>query len=93
MSKKFLGIFESENVSFRNARKQSEVAKELAEERGISPEEVGVPVSVTPESVIKYFEEKAESSNEQEKKIYLQSAKWIEELFEARRELKILREK
>ena len=92
MSKKYLGIFTPENISFQNARKQSKVAEEIAEERGITEEEIGVPVSVTPESVIRYLEEKSVSSqSEQERRVFSQSAKWIEELFELKREVKQLK--
>lgn len=76
------GMFRVEDVSFRNPRKQSEVAKEIAAERGISEQSISAPVSLTPEQVKAFYAAKrAETYDTNEKRVYDLTIKWIDELF------------
>lgn len=88
------GMFRVQDVSLRNPRRQSEVAKEIAAEKGIAPGEVRAPVSLTPESVKSFFSKKAESTtNPDEKKIYTQTIAWINECFDLRKKVVFLESK
>lgn len=79
-----------EDITFRNARKQSEIEKEIEQENAENgvPSNVfsRVPNSLTPEQVTSFFQSKIESTNNvQEKKVYAQAISWIESYFEIRK--------
>jgi len=76
------GMFRVEDVSFKNPRKQSEVAREIAAECGVSEQSVTAPISLTPEQVKAFYEAKrAESYDPNEKRVYEITIHWIDELF------------
>lgn len=67
------------DITFRNARSQSEIFKEMGEEE-IEEGGVTIPVSKTPEQVINFYKNKIESTNnEKEKGIYETTIFFIEE--------------
>ena len=85
--------FRVEDVTFHNARRQSEIDKEIEQ-----PEEtvrsVKAPVSLTPEQVKSFYKDKisvARDSNE--KRVYSQTIVWVDELFKLRKKVVELEEK
>lgn len=81
------GMFRVEDVTFHNARKQSEVAKELgfAEE---TSDKVELPTSLTPEQLIKYYKECADNTNVTKEKVaYSQTSKYLQEYLELKQKL------
>ena len=85
------GHIRVEDVTFRGARQQKQVIEDLADKYGIEPEEVGkvkAPVSLTPEAVKTFYVNKIEETiDPQEKKIYAQTIKWIDECLETKKKL------
>ena len=80
--------FRVEDITFRHARKQSQILDELPQEQIESGNTAQVPVSMTPEQVISYFESIVDTTRDaHEKKLYTTVIKWIEELFELRKKL------
>lgn len=82
--------FRVSDVTLKNPRRQSEVAREIAAERGqdVSGTSVIAPVSLTPESVKTFYERQIEASvNDNEKKVYTQTILWIDELFNLRKKV------
>ena len=83
--------FRVEDLTFKGARRQSEVAKEIeAERRANNPdadtEDTTVPVSLTPEAVKTFYTSKANATVDmREKRIYLQTLKWIDEMLDLRK--------
>lgn len=68
------------DITFKNARKQSEILDELPEES--VEDNTTVPVSTTPEQIIKYYKSKIEGTrNAKERKVYEVTIQWIEERF------------
>lgn len=85
--------FRSEDVTFRNMRKQSEIENEIEKEEE-PEEEIKAPVSLTPEQVIDFYKTKiVKVHDSNEKRLYSQTIKWIKELQSTKKELLILREK
>lgn len=86
--------FKVEDITFRGARKQSEIEKELDQNIDSQEEEVKAPVSLTPEQVKSFYTQKisvAKDSNE--KRVYSQTIKWIDELAETKKKLFALESK
>ena len=86
------GFLKVEDVTFRGSRSQSDVIKDLEERFGSDPDnESGVavaPVSLTPEQVKNFYEQKISStSNPQEKKLYAQTIRWIDDMLETKKKL------
>ena len=82
------GGFRVEDVTFKGARQQSEILKEGVSDAEVNPEKVEVPKSLTPEQVKKYLLKSIQSSNsEDEKRVFAQIVKWIDELSEAKKKL------
>lgn len=80
--------FKVEDITFRGARKQSEIDKELDQNIDSQEEEVKAPVSLTPEQVKSFYTQKisvAKDSNE--KRVYSQTIKWIDELLDTKKKL------
>lgn len=79
--------FRTEDITFRNARLQSAILDEMEKEE-IPEEEVKAPVSLTPEQVKQFYLSKivvARDSNE--KRVYAQTIRWIDELAETKKKL------
>ena len=82
------GGFRVEDVTFKGARQQSEILKEGVSDVEVNPEKVEVPKSLTPEQVKKYLLKTIQySNNEDEKRVFAQVIKWIDELSEAKKKL------
>lgn len=89
-----LSGFRVEDVTFHNARKQSEIINELNYDTNEDNSEIEVPKSLTPEQVIKYFEECISvSSDIQLKRVYSHTIKWIKELEESRAKINSINSK
>lgn len=85
--------FRVEDVTFHNARRQSEIENEIEQ-----PEEeervVKAPVSLTPEQVKSFYKEKiAVARDSNEKRVYSQTIVWVDELFKLRKKVVELEEK
>lgn len=86
--------FRVEDITFRNARKQSEILKEMDIEETDFSDNIQVPVSLTPEQVKDYFKQKIEvAKDSNEKRLYSQTIKWIDELAETKKKVFTLEEK
>lgn len=86
--------FRVEDITFRGARRQSEIDKEIDKEEVIDSDDVKAPVSLTPEQVKSFYLQKinvARDSNE--KRVYSQTIKWINEMLETKKKLIALEEK
>lgn len=79
--------FRVEDITFKHARRQSEIDNEIEHEE-VEQEEVKAPVSLTPEQVKSFYVLKiATSKDSNEKKLYSQTIKWIDELLETKKKL------
>ena len=75
--------FRVEDVTFHKARRQSEIVNEL--NLDIEDEEITVeaPKSLTPEQVIKYYENLISVTSDLDaKRVYAQTIRWIKEMQE-----------
>ena len=79
--------FRVEDITFKGARKQSAILDEI-EHEDVEEEYVKAPVSLTPEQVKVFYVQKinvAKDSNE--KRVYAQTIKWIDDLLETKKKL------
>lgn len=80
--------FRVEDITFKRARKQSEIDKELGITTVMNEEEVEVPVSLTPEQIKSFYAKKIQATQDQaQKKVYAQTIRWIDELQSVKAEL------
>ena len=82
-----LNGFRVEDITFRGARRQSEIDKEIdtVEEDEV---EVKAPVSLTPEQVKMFYVSKiAVAKDSNEKRVYAQTIKWIDEMIDTKKKL------
>ena len=85
--------FRVEDVTFRNARRQCEIENEI-EHFEDEIDDIKAPVSLTPEQVKSFYKDKisvARDSNE--KRVYAQTIKWIDELNDTKKKLFALENK
>ncbi len=90
MTTVFEGRFKAQDITFKNPRMQSEVARELAEESGqtITQSGIQVPVSLTPEQVINFYQQKiSETRGTNECRVYEHTVHLIKDLLETRKKL------
>ena len=87
--------FRVDDITFRGVRKQSAIVDELGLNEEYSEEgDVVVPVSLTPEQVITFLNGKSENThNMNERRLYQQLVKWVEELFDLKKKVVVLEEK
>lgn len=86
--------FRVEDITFKNARQQSEILVETDQIDDTDEGNVVVPVSMTPEQVKSFFEAKKEATqNGREKRLYDQTIKWIDELLDTKKKLIVVEEK
>lgn len=79
--------FRVEDITFRGARKQCEIDNEIEREE-IVEEDVKAPVSLTPEQVKDFYKQKINKSKDSnEKRVYAQTIKWIDDLLETKKKL------
>ena len=86
--------FRVEDITFKNARRQSEILNEIETVEDNVEDNIKAPVSLTPEQVIEFYNEKikvARDSNE--RRVYARTINWIKELLETKRKLIILESK
>ena len=80
--------FRVEDITFRNARQQSEILREMGEEVIEDGDNIKAPVSLTPEQVKSFFQSKiAVAKDSNEKRLYSQTIVWIDELLETKKKL------
>ena len=85
--------FRVEDVTFKNARRQCEIDNEIEREESVE-EEVQAPVSLTPEQVKAFYMLKiANAKDSNEKKVYAQTIRWIDEMLETKKKLFALENK
>lgn len=81
--------FTVEDITYKHARRQSEIDKELGVEEPVA-QEVEVPVSLTPEQVIAYYQGLISvSDNTNEKMVFSHTIRWIKELQKVKAELNL----
>ena len=90
--------FRVEDVTFKHARKQSEIENEIERdsERDSEEEEsqIKAPVSLTPEQVKIFYLAKIDASKDSnEKRVYAQTIRWIDELLSTKKKLFALESK
>lgn len=79
--------FRVEDITFKNARRQCEIDKEI-EHNEEKQSEVKAPISLTPEQVKAFYILKiANTKDSNEKRVYSQTIKWIDELLETKKKL------
>ena len=79
--------FRVEDVTFKNARRQCEIDKEI-EHTDKEQEQVKAPISLTPEQVKAFYLLKINSARDSnEKRVYAQTIKWIDEMVDTKKKL------
>ena len=82
------GGFRVEDITFNNARQQSEILKEGVIDEEVEKSKVEAPKSLTPEQVKTFYLKKIQNTNdEDEKRVYAKTIHWIDELSETKKEL------
>ena len=79
--------FRVEDITFKNARRQCEIDNETdnSEEVEVS---IQAPVSLTPEQVKSFYMLKiASAKDSNEKRVYAQTIRWIDELLDTKKKL------
>lgn len=80
--------FRVEDITFKNARQQSEILKEIEQEEGVETTSVQAPVSLTPEQVKAFYMLKITATTDSnEKRVYAQTIRWIDELLDTKKKL------
>lgn len=80
--------FKVEDVTFRNARRQSEIENEIERNEDEDNSSVQPPVSLTPEQVKSFYLAKiATAKDSNEKRVYAQTIKWIDEMLAVKKKL------
>ena len=85
--------FRVEDITFKNARRQCEIDNETdnSEEVEVS---IQAPVSLTPEQVKSFYMLKiASAKDSNEKRVYAQTIRWIDELLSTKKKLFALESK
>lgn len=79
--------FRVEDITFHNARKQSAILDEIPTEEVVE-DDIKAPISLTPEQVKEFFKQKISSCKDSnEKRLYSQTIKWIDELLDTKKKL------
>ena len=85
--------FRVEDITFKSARRQSQIESEIDTEE-IVEDNIKAPVSLTPEQVKSFYTQKIEVARDSnEKRVYSQTIKWIDELLETKKKLFALESK
>ena len=80
--------FRTEDITFRGARKQSEILNEIDSNEELDNDNIKAPVSLTPEQVKDFYRQKiAVAKDSNEKRVYSQTISWIDELAETKKKL------
>ena len=80
--------FRVEDVTFKGARQQSEILNEGVSDVEVTPDKIEAPKSLTPEQVKSYLLKSIQVSvNDDEKRVYAQVIRWIDELVECKKKI------
>lgn len=79
--------FRVEDITFKNARRQCEIDNEV-EKSEETEDSIQAPVSLTPEQVKSFYILKiASAKDSNEKRVYAQTIRWIDELLDTKKKL------
>lgn len=79
--------FRVEDITFKNARRQCEIDSEV-EKSEETEDSIQAPVSLTPEQVKSFYMLKiASAKDSNEKRVYAQTIRWIDELLDTKKKL------
>ena len=79
--------FRVEDITFKNARRQCEIDNEI-EKSEETEDSIQAPVSLTPEQVKSFSMLKiASAKDSNEKRVYAQTIRWIDELLDTKKKL------
>lgn len=79
--------FRVEDITFKNARRQCEIDNEV-EKSEETEDAIQAPVSLTPEQVKSFYMFKiASAKDSNEKRVYAQTIRWIDELLDTKKKL------
>ena len=79
--------FRVEDITFKNARRQCEIDNEV-EKSEETEDPIQAPVSLTPEQVKSFYMLKiASAKDSNEKRVYSQTIRWIDELLDTKKKL------
>ena len=79
--------FRVEDITFKNARRQCEIDNEV-EKSEETEDSIQAPVSLTPEQVKSFYMLKiASAKDSNEKRVYAQPIRWIDELLDTKKKL------
>lgn len=79
--------FRVEDITFKNARRQCEIDNEV-ENSEETEDSIQAPVSLTPEQVKSFYMLKiASAKDSNEKRVYAQTIRWIDELLDTKKKL------
>lgn len=82
------GGFRVEDVTFRNARQQSEILNEGVIDEEIEKSKVEAPKSLTPEQIKNFFLKKIQNTTDEgEKRVYAKTIHLVDELAEIKNKL------
>ena len=79
--------FRVEDITFKHARRQCEIDNEV-EKSEETEDSIQAPVSLTPEQVKSFYMLKiASAKDSNEKRVYAQTIRWIDELLDTKKKL------
>lgn len=79
--------FRVEDITFKNARRQCEIDNEV-EKSEETEDSIQAPVSLTPEQVKSFYMLKiASAKDSNERRVYAQTIRWIDELLDTKKKL------
>ena len=82
------GGFRVEDVTFHNARQQSEILKEGVIDEEVEQSKVEAPKSLTPEQIKNFFLKKIQNTTDEgEKRVYAKTIHLVDELAEIKNKL------
>ena len=79
--------FRVEDITFKGARRQCEIDNEI-DKSEVVEDSIQAPVSLTPEQVKSFYMLKiASAKDSNEKRVYAQTIRWIDELLDTKKKL------
>lgn len=80
--------FRVEDITFKGARRQCEIEEDIDRGDNTDTSNIQVPISLTPEQVKAFYMLKiANAKDYNEKRVYSQTIRWIDELLETKKKL------
>lgn len=81
------GNIKVEDITFKHARRQSEIEKEIEDYREENNRVIQVPISMTPEQLLKFYTESLNSTQDHNlKRVYRHTIMCLEDLARYRKE-------